>query len=157
MFQLMIRPLFGAILVLLPVLAPAQQDNQRPNIVLIITDDVGYGDFGSYGAPDVKTPSIDSLARGGDLVTDAGRVQLPPPDGEELPEGEGLLLGSLDVDEAARGVGVQPVDAGPAQADPGGHHLRHAPDPDRQVGVDVIDELLARLTGDAPDGAWSAG
>src|SRR3990172_12802720 len=53
---------------------------------------------------------MDTLARGGDLVTDAGRVQLPPPDGEELPEGEGLLLGSLDVDEAARGVGVQPVD-----------------------------------------------
>jgi len=70
MFQLMIRPLLGAILVLLPVLAPAQQGNQRPNIVLIITDDVGYGDFGSYGAPDVKTPSIDSLARDGVRLTD---------------------------------------------------------------------------------------
>ena len=70
MFQLMIRPLLGAILVLLPVLASAQQGNQRPNIVLIITDDVGYGDFGSYGAPDVKTPSIDSLARDGVRLTD---------------------------------------------------------------------------------------
>ena len=37
----------------------------RPNVVLIVTDDVGYGDIGSYGAPDVKTPSIDSLARDG--------------------------------------------------------------------------------------------
>jgi arylsulfatase A-like enzyme len=37
----------------------------RPNIVLIITDDVGYGDIGSYGAPDIKTPNIDSLAKAG--------------------------------------------------------------------------------------------
>ena len=37
----------------------------RPNIVLIITDDVGYGDIGSYGAPDIKTPHIDSLAKAG--------------------------------------------------------------------------------------------
>ena len=42
----------------------------RPNVVLIITDDVGYGDFGSYGAPDIKTPNIDSLARDGVRLTD---------------------------------------------------------------------------------------
>ena len=42
----------------------------RPNIVLIITDDVGYGDIGSYGAPDIKTPNIDSLAKAGVRFTD---------------------------------------------------------------------------------------
>ncbi len=42
----------------------------RPNVVLIITDDVGYGDIGSYGAPDVRTPNIDSLARDGVKMTD---------------------------------------------------------------------------------------
>ena len=42
----------------------------RPNIVLIITDDVGYGDIGSYGAPDIKTPNIDSLAKAGARFTD---------------------------------------------------------------------------------------
>ncbi len=41
----------------------------RPNIILIITDDVGYGDIGSYGAPDIKTPSIDSLAKTGTRLT----------------------------------------------------------------------------------------
>jgi arylsulfatase A-like enzyme len=41
----------------------------KPNIVLIITDDVGYGDLGSYGAPDIKTPSIDSLAKAGVKMT----------------------------------------------------------------------------------------
>src|SRR6478672_11766724 len=43
---------------------------QRPNVLLIVTDDVGYGDIGSYGAPDVKTPNIDSLARDGVRLTD---------------------------------------------------------------------------------------
>ena len=43
----------------------AQPTAPRPNIVLIITDDVGYGDLGSYGAPDIKTPNIDSLAKAG--------------------------------------------------------------------------------------------
>lgn len=41
----------------------------RPNVVLIITDDVGYGDIGSYGAPDIKTPHIDDLAKGGTRFT----------------------------------------------------------------------------------------
>ena len=41
----------------------------KPNIVLIITDDVGYGDLGSYGAPDIKTPNIDSLAKAGTRFT----------------------------------------------------------------------------------------
>ena len=42
----------------------------KPNVVLIITDDVGYGDIGSYGAPDIRTPNIDSLARDGVRLTD---------------------------------------------------------------------------------------
>ncbi len=42
----------------------------RSNVVLIITDDVGYGDFGAYGAPDIKTPNVDSLARDGIRLTD---------------------------------------------------------------------------------------
>ena len=42
----------------------------RPNVVLIIMDDVGYGDYGAYGAPDIKTPNIDRLARDGVRFTD---------------------------------------------------------------------------------------
>jgi arylsulfatase A-like enzyme len=46
--------------------APAE----RPNVVLIMTDDAGYADFGAYGAPDIKTPHIDSLAKDGVRLTD---------------------------------------------------------------------------------------
>lgn len=34
----------------------------RPNVVLIITDDQGYGDLGFHGNPDVRTPNLDRLA-----------------------------------------------------------------------------------------------
>ena len=43
----------------------------RPNIVLIYTDDLGYGDVGCYGATKVKTPNIDRLAEQGRMFTDA--------------------------------------------------------------------------------------
>jgi len=41
----------------------------RPSIVFIFTDDLGYGDIGAFGANDVKTPHIDSLATNGAKFT----------------------------------------------------------------------------------------
>ena len=47
-------------------------DRRRPpNIVVILSDDVGYGDIGCYGANDVKTPNIDALASDGIRFTNA--------------------------------------------------------------------------------------
>ena len=43
---------------------------QRPNIVLINCDDLGYGDLGCYGSERNDTPHIDSLARNGLRLTD---------------------------------------------------------------------------------------
>ncbi len=43
----------------------------RPNLVFILSDDVGYGDLGCYGATKVRTPNIDRLAREGIRFTDA--------------------------------------------------------------------------------------
>jgi arylsulfatase A-like enzyme len=43
---------------------------ERPNIVLICADDLGYGDVGCYGATAVETPNIDRLAREGLRFTD---------------------------------------------------------------------------------------
>ena len=42
----------------------------RPNVVLVIMDDIGYGDLGSYGVSDAKTPNLDRLAREGVRLTD---------------------------------------------------------------------------------------
>lgn len=43
----------------------------RPNILLIVADDLGYGDLGCYGATKIKTPHLDQLAREGVRLTDA--------------------------------------------------------------------------------------
>ena len=43
----------------------------KPNVVLIFADDLGYGDLSCYGATKVKTPNIDRLASQGRRFTDA--------------------------------------------------------------------------------------
>jgi arylsulfatase A-like enzyme len=49
----------------------ASSSANRPNIVLILSDDVGYGDISAYGATHVHTPQIDSIATKGLRFTNA--------------------------------------------------------------------------------------
>jgi len=58
------RSFLGAVASGVPA-AIAQRGPHRPNIVLLLADDMGYGDLTSYGAPDIRTPHIDSLGRSG--------------------------------------------------------------------------------------------
>jgi arylsulfatase A len=48
--------------------APGQQA-AKPNIVVLLCDDLGYGDLGCFGHPRIKTPEIDRLARDGLRLT----------------------------------------------------------------------------------------
>lgn len=45
-------------------------DAKHPNLVIILADDLGYGDLGAYGHQIVKTPNIDKLAQEGVKFTD---------------------------------------------------------------------------------------
>jgi arylsulfatase A-like enzyme len=52
--------------------APAVDAREiRPNIVIILADDLGFGDTGCYGATKIPTPNVDRLAREGLLFRDA--------------------------------------------------------------------------------------
>ncbi len=57
-------------IILLIICFSCQQDNDElPNIIFILTDDLGYGDLGIYGAKDIKTPNINQLAKQGAFLT----------------------------------------------------------------------------------------
>jgi arylsulfatase A-like enzyme len=116
--------LLSLLLVLGFAAPPSPAAAARPNVIIILADDLGYGDLGTYGHPKFKTPHLDRLAAAGSRLNDfntpapfcaptrasllTGRYPFrhgltgnPAPDGagpEEdrlhLPEGE-ILLGEL--------------------------------------------------------------
>ncbi|MFJ4712752.1 sulfatase [Streptomyces sp. NPDC088785] len=54
-----------------PFRAAAHRRSRRPNILFILGDDLGWADLSSYGAPHIRTPHLDRLARQGVRFTDA--------------------------------------------------------------------------------------
>jgi arylsulfatase A-like enzyme len=53
-----------------------EQTARKPNIIIILADDMGYSDLGVYGGTEIPTPNLDALARGGVRFTD-GYVTCP--------------------------------------------------------------------------------
>lgn len=49
----------------LPVLGIQAKENQKPNIIFFLADDLGYGELGVYGQKKIKTPYLDQLAHEG--------------------------------------------------------------------------------------------
>ncbi len=64
---------FLAIGIFLPLAnaATGSHSTSPPNIIFMLADDIGYGDFSCYGATTIKTPNVDRLAREGVRFTDA--------------------------------------------------------------------------------------
>ena len=58
-------------LLLLAATTCTADTTQKPNLVFIIADDLGYGDLGCYGCTDIRTPCLDRLATQGVRFTDA--------------------------------------------------------------------------------------
>lgn len=63
--------LAGAIVLALSGARLQAETPPRPNIILIVVDDLGYGELGCQGNTDIPTPRIDSLASGGARFTNA--------------------------------------------------------------------------------------
>jgi arylsulfatase A-like enzyme len=110
--------------------AAIQPSPARPNIVVILTDDLGYGDLASYGHPTIRTPRLDRLAQQGIRLTSyysgsalctparaalltgryAPRVGLPNVLGPESTLG--LRAGEVTLADALRGAGYQTMAIG---------------------------------------------
>src|SRR5262245_45650788 len=67
---LMSRLLAVLVLVLSATFASAAEPARRPNVVLIVADDLGGRDLGCYGSTFHKTPHLDRLAKAGARLTD---------------------------------------------------------------------------------------
>ena len=99
----MIRSAIGIVLLAIaPVVFAAAR---MPNIVLILSDDLGYGDLGCYGATKVKTPCLDRLAAQGLRFTDAHATS-----GTCTPSRYSLMTGQYAWRK--KGTGILPGDAG---------------------------------------------
>ena len=67
----LLRKFRGLLLLLLFSLAESctQPHSSAPNVVLVITDDQGFGDVGVHGNPQIRTPNLDQFAREGIELT----------------------------------------------------------------------------------------
>lgn len=57
------------LLLALPLFVTTVCADERPNVLLIVSDDHGYADVGFHGSKDIPTPHLDRLAREGLICT----------------------------------------------------------------------------------------
>jgi len=79
---------FIALALLIPGALVAAPAPARPNLIILLADDLGWGDAGFQGATDVKTPNLDRLAESGVRFTQ-GYVTAP----QCIPSRAGLITG----------------------------------------------------------------
>lgn len=80
-----------------------QKTEEQPNVIIIYSDDIGYGDIGVYGAELIPTPNIDKLASQGIRFTDGHAAASTC-----SPSRYALLTGEMGF---RKNVGIQPVNA----------------------------------------------
>ena len=61
----------GSVLVAAALVSQSLAAQPGPNVIIFLTDDLGYGDVSCYGSKAIQTPNVDRLAKGGLRFTDA--------------------------------------------------------------------------------------
>src|SRR5690606_7853106 len=61
----------SVVFILYSIQAFSQKRENKPNVIVIVSDDAGYVDFGAYGGKEIPTPHIDQIAENGTKFTNA--------------------------------------------------------------------------------------
>src|SRR4051812_30898915 len=115
---------FSCLLAIAVCLFLAQSADAKPNILVIVGDDMGYGDIGVHGCRDIPTPYIDSIAKNGVRCT-SGYVSGP----YCSPTRAGLMTGRYQQRF--------------------GHEFNPGPTPEPEVGLPLTETTLAQRLKDA--------
>ena len=51
------------LILLIPLNVFAATDSEKPNIIIVMPDDLAYGDYGCLGNPVLQTPNVDAFAK----------------------------------------------------------------------------------------------
>lgn len=90
--------LLGALLVVAAALVDPASAQARPNVIVVITDDQGYGDFSCHGNPVLKTPNLDRLHGQSIRLTDFHVTSMCTPTRGQLLSGmDALANGAMNV------------------------------------------------------------
>lgn len=77
---------------------PARAADAKPNVIIVLVDDAGYGDFSCHGNPVIKTPAIDQLHRESVRLTDFHVCPMcTPTRGQILTGRDALANGAMNV------------------------------------------------------------
>src|SRR5581483_10265793 len=123
-----VSPLLLLLAIVATVETKAVSAEGRANVVLIVADDLGYGDIACYGHPQFKTPNLDRMAAEGARLTQfntpmpycaptraslmtgrypfrCGLTSNPAPDGGPRADAAGLPLGEVTLAQVLKGAG----------------------------------------------------
>src|SRR5262245_22774168 len=85
------RPILWLVCLCIPGLSVAQAQTARPNVIIIVSDDQGYGDFSAHGNPVLKTPNLDKLRSEGVRFSDFHVAPMCTPTRGQLMTGQDAL------------------------------------------------------------------
>lgn len=97
----------GALAATLAPLAALPAAARRPNFIIVLADDLGYGDFGAYGNRLIRTPRLDRMAKEGTRLTNAYASA-----NVCTPSRAGLLTGRMPIRTGLAKDVIRPTDRG---------------------------------------------